>query len=217
MPEFLRRLAHTLRGLVRREQIDRDLDDEMRFHLEMEIALNIRQGMQPAEARRGALLAFGGVQRYKEQHRGERGARFIERLAQDLRYGMRRLRRELGFSIPVIATLGVGIGATVAVGVLADAVLLRPLPYPNASRLVLIGHRAPSAGALDGGQSESTYLHYLRGNRSLDAFGIYFERDLSLTGEDGPARVVAALMTPSVFTALGVNPLHGRYCAADRA
>ena len=215
IPTFVRELAHALRGLVRRSEIEQDLDEEMRFHLEMEEALRVRQGMAPADARRAALLAFGGVERYKEQHRGERGARFIERLVQDLRYGLRRLRRERGFSIPVIATLGVGIGAMVAVGVLADAVLVRPLPYPNAARLVLIGHRAPSAGALDGGQSESTYLHYLRGNRSFDAFGIYFERDLSLTGEDRPARVVAALMTPSVFTALGVNPAHGRYCSDD--
>jgi putative ABC transport system permease protein len=213
MPAPIRRLVHAVRSLVARGGIDRDLDDEMRFHLEMEVALNIQRGMEPREARRAALLAFGGVQRYREQHRAERGARFLERIAQDLRYGARRVRRERGFSIPVIATLGLGIGATVAVGVLADAVLIRPLPYPNAARLVMVGHRAPTAGSLDGGQSESTYLHYLRGNRSLEAFGIYFERDLSLTGEDKPARVVAALVTPSVFTTLGVNPLHGRYCS----
>ncbi len=215
MPIALRRMMHALRGLVSRDRLNRDLDDEMHFHLEMEVAQNIQRGMEPAEARRTALVAFGGVQRYKEQHRSERGARSIERLGQDLRYGLRRLRRERGFSIPVIATLGFGIGATVAVGVLADAVLIRPLPYPNASRIVAVGHRAPSAGALEGGQSEGTYLHYLRGNHSFDAFGIYFERDLSLTGEDNPARVVSALMTPSVFQVLGVNPAHGRYCAAD--
>ena len=195
--------------------MDGDLDDEMRFHLEMAIAANIEDGMEPAEARRAALLAFGGVQRYREQHRAERGARFLERLAQDLRYGGRRLRRERGFAIPVIASLGVGIGAMVAVGVLADAVLIRPLPYANAPRLVIVGHRAPTAGSLDGGISESTYLHYLRGNRSFESFGMYFERDLSLTGEDKPARVVAALMTPSVFTVLGVNAVRGRYCSDD--
>ena len=215
MPIIGRRIVHALRGLVARDRLDRDLDDEMRFHLEMEVAQNIQYGMEPAEARRAALLSFGGVQRYKEQHRAERGARLLERLAQDLRYGMRRLRRERGFSIPVIATLGFGIGATVAVAVLADAVLIRPLPYSDASRIVVVGHRAPAAGALDGGQSESTYLHYLRGNRTFDAFGIYFERDLSLTGEGNPARVVSALMTPSVFQVLGVNPAHGRYCSAD--
>src|SRR5688572_12699661 len=138
LPTFLRELAHTLRGVVRRDEIEQELDEEMRFHLEMEIARNTRAGMSPDEARRTALLSFGGVQQFREQHRAERGTRFIERLAQDLRYGARRLRREYGFTLPMIAALGVGIGATVAVLVLVDAVLLRPLPYPDADRLVVV-------------------------------------------------------------------------------
>ena len=182
MPESLRAIAHALRGLVWRRRADRDLDDELHFHVEMETELNLRKGMTPADARRAALLAFGGVQRYREQYRAERGSRGIERLVQDLRYGARRLLRDAGFSVPVVATLGFGIGASVAVAALADAVLIRPLPYPTASRLVMVGHRFPADVGLDGGQSESTYLHYLAGNRSFDALGIYFERDLSLTG-----------------------------------
>src|SRR5687767_8562122 len=130
MLTFLRGIAHTVRGLGRRREIDRELDDEMRFHLEMEIALNVKQGMTPADARRAALLAFGGVQRYKEHHRTERGTRFLERLVQDVRYGARRLRREPGFTVPMLGALGVGIGATVAAVMLVDAVILRPLPYP---------------------------------------------------------------------------------------
>src|SRR5688500_8825454 len=152
IPEFPRSLAHTLRGLLWRRQADRDLNDELRFHVEMEVALGIRKGMTPADARRAALLAFGGVQRYKEQYRAGLGSRSIERLAQDVRYAIRRLVRERGFSLPTIATLGVGIGATVAVFILADAVILRPLPYRGSDRLVVVGHRAPTDGALEGGQ-----------------------------------------------------------------
>src|SRR5687768_8725268 len=210
--ERLRSIAHTLRALVWRRKADRDLDDELRFHVEMETEQNLRRGMPPAEARRAALLSFGGVQRYREQYRAERGSRSIERLAQDVRYAGRRLLRERGFSIPAIAALGVGIGATVAIAALTDAVILRPLPYPESDRLVVVGHRAPTDGALEGGQSEATYLHYVANTRSFDAFGIYFDRDLSITDGDNPERVIGALMTPSVFEALGVNAMIGTYC-----
>src|SRR5688572_10683512 len=177
----LRGLAHTVRGLFRRNEVEQDLDEEMRFHLEMEIALNVKQGMMPADARRAALLAFGGVQRYKEHHRSERGTRFLERLVQDVRYGARRLRREPGFTVPMLGALGVGIGATVAVLILVHAVILRPLPYPDADQLVVVGHRAPSDGAVEGCQSDMTFLHYSANNRSFDAFGVYSDRDLSIT------------------------------------
>ena len=212
MPEFLRSIAHTLRALVWRRKADRDLDDEIGFHVEMETALNVRNGMTPEDARRAALLRFGGVQRYKEQYRSERGSRRIERIAQDMRYAARRLVRERGFSIPAIAALGVGMGATVAIVALADAVILRPLPYPESHRLVAIGHRAPADGALEGGQSEATYLHYVANTRSFEALGIYFDRDLSITDGEQPERVTAALMTPSVFEALGVPAMLGTYC-----
>src|SRR5688500_4969104 len=152
IPEFVRSVAHTVRALVWRRKADRDLDDELRFHVEMATEVNIRNGMTPADARRAALLAFGGVQRYREQYRAERGSRSVERLAQDVRYAARRLMRERGFSVPAVAALGIGIGATVAIAGLADAVILRPLPYPDASRLVMVGHRAPSDGAVEGGQ-----------------------------------------------------------------
>jgi predicted permease len=214
MLTFLRGVAHTLRGLVRRNEVEADLDEEMRFHLEMEIALNVKQGMSAGDARRAALLSFGGVQRYKEQHRTERGTRTIERLAQDVRYGARRLRRDPGFTLPMVGALGVGIGATVAVLILVDAVILRPLPYPDADRLVVVGHRAPADGAVEGGQSDMTYLHYIASNRSFDAFGLYIDRDLSITDRENPDRVIGALITSGVFDALGVPAMMGTYCPA---
>ena len=216
MPEFLRAIAHAARALVWRRKADRDLDDELRFHVEMETEQNRRRGMSPPEARRAALLAFGGVQRYREQYRAERGSRGVERLVQDVRHAARRLVREGSFSVPTVAALGVGIGATVAVFVLADAVLRRPLPYPNADRLVVVGQSIPSDGALEGGQSEMTYLHYLASNRSFDAFGIYYDRDLSLTDGDQAERVIAARVTHGVFEALGVSPILGTWCQAPR-
>jgi hypothetical protein len=147
MPELLRSIAHTVRALVWRRKADRDLDDELRFHVEMETELNLRKGLSPANARRAALLSFGGVQRYREQYRAERGSRGLERLAQDVRYAARRLARERSFSLPAIAALGVGIGATVAIVALADAVILRPLPYRDSERLVAVT-AIPRSGSL---------------------------------------------------------------------
>ena len=212
-----KRVANAARALLNRKRVEADLDDEVRFHLEMEVANNLRSGMSQADARRAAQLAFGGVQRMKEDCRDVRDTRGSERWIQDFRYAFRRLRNDRGFSIPTILTLGLGLGAASAVFTLANAVLLRPLPYPDANQLVLVAHAAPHAGSIGGGQSEGTYLHYLRGNRVFDAFGVYFDRELSLTDGDRPDRVMAVLATPSLFGALRVSPERGRVCTTDDA
>src|SRR5215207_7242065 len=155
-----KRITIAARAIFNRKRIEDDLDDEVRFHLEMEVENNLRSGMSAADARRAAQLAFGGVQRMKEDCRDVRDTRGAERWLQDLRYAFRRLRNDRGFSLPTILTLGLGLGAASAVFTLANAVLLRPLPYPDAGQLVLVAHSAPAAGVLEGGQSESTYLHY---------------------------------------------------------
>ncbi|HEX3160420.1 MAG TPA: ABC transporter permease [Gemmatimonadaceae bacterium] len=138
MRHSIARLRRRLRALTRRPALEREMDDEMRFHVEMEAAELIRAGIPAAEAWRRARVAFGGVERFKEEARDARIGRALEELVADVRYALRGLRRSPGFALTAILTLALGIGATSAVFSAISAVLLAPLPYPTPERLVRI-------------------------------------------------------------------------------
>lgn len=142
----------------------------------------------------------------------------MESILTAARHAFRRLLRSPAFTLTVVATLGLGIGATTAVFTLVDAVLLRPLPYADSERLVVVQHTAPGFGVEVGGQSDGTYLHYDKGNRSFQAMGAYLENVVTLTDRDDPEQIPIALVTPSVFSILGVKPKLGRlFTEADAA
>jgi putative ABC transport system permease protein len=124
------------RRLFRRARTERQLDAELQFHLDQQIADYIASGMTPEAARRRARLEFGGLEQMKEECRDIGAARFVETLIQDLRYGLRQLRRNRGFTIVAVVTVALGIGATTAIYTLINTVLLRPLPYPRSGRIV---------------------------------------------------------------------------------
>src|SRR5258707_3245638 len=117
----------------------REVDEELEFHLEQQIAANLAAGMPAEEARRQAVIAFGGVERAREQCREERPGYRVEMLLQDVRYALRGFRRNPVFTITVVVTLMLGIGATTAVFSVVDRILFRALPYANADRLVFVG------------------------------------------------------------------------------
>jgi hypothetical protein len=135
-------IRYRLRVLVKRTDVERELNDELHFHVELEAEKYVLQGLAPNDARRRAHLVFGGVEPMKEESRDARGTVRIESIGQDLRYALRSLRQHRAFSLTVIFTLAVGIGANAAIFSIVDALLLRPLPVPRPEQLVSIGNAA---------------------------------------------------------------------------
>src|SRR2546429_1070399 len=140
MREGFGALLHRIAALFRRRGLEKDLTDELRSHLEMAIEINLRKGMSPADARREALRSFGGVEQTKEIYRDQRGLPMIETTLQDLRFGLRMLRRSPGFSILAILCLTLGIGANAAVFSWIEGILFRPYPaVAHQESLVAVG------------------------------------------------------------------------------
>src|SRR5438132_9052603 len=170
MREFFRICAHRVAALFRRRRLEDDLEGELRSHLEMSIELNQQKGMSPAEARREALRSLGGVEQTKEIYRDQRGFPMIETTLQDLRFGLRMLRRSPGFSMVAILCLTLGIGANAAVFGWMEGILLRPFPgVANQERLVAVGGTAKGTP----GFSDLSWLDFVdlqRGSTLFDAF-----------------------------------------------
>src|SRR5262245_3184245 len=193
----------------RRSHVAREQNEEFSFHLEMETAENVRRGMSEADARRAALLRFGGEQRFREETSDARGVVALDNLVRDTRYALRRLHRAPAFTAGVIATLGIGIGAAVGIGTIVYDVLLRDLPYGKPEQLVRVGFMTD--GITGDLHSPATYFHFAKSARSLSELGAYWTSDdFNVTDGDAPERVSVALMTPNVFTLLGVRPLVGQ-------
>ena len=169
-------LSRTARALLLGRRLDDDFDREVAAHLAMLTDENIRRGLSPDEARRAAILRFGGSMQIKEQQHDDRGLPFVETTLQDLRYGVRALRKNPAYSLVAIATLAVGIGAGTAVFSIASAVLLRPLPYADPDRLVRVFETNPLkeldaqhrvAGELRRLEEAEHRLHRHRGIRAV--------------------------------------------------
>src|SRR5438105_1005924 len=125
-------------GLFNKERKDRELDEEIESHLQLHIEENLRLGMSPEEARRGAMIKLGGIESTKEAYRDQRGLPTLETLWQDIRYGARMMRKHPGFTAVAVLTLALGIGSTSSVLTLVQGVLLTPPPYPRADQIMLI-------------------------------------------------------------------------------
>lgn len=210
---------HTLRStLARLRELFRprarhaaDQDDEFRFHLDMETAENVRRGMSEADARRAAVIRFGGAQRFREETTDARGVVSVDNLARDARFAFRRLHRAPTFAAGVIATLGVGIGTAAGIGAIVYGVLLRELPYPDPGRLVRVGFHTDGIPATGDQHSDVTFIHFAKTARSFTDLGAYWTNDaFTLTDGDAPERVTIAMATPSLFTMLGVRPVVGQ-------
>jgi predicted permease len=203
-------LAFPLRALVGRAKLERDMDDELRAHLEMQEAHNRRRGLDESEARRAARVGFGSVDSVKEECRQSVGVHFFDTLAQDLRFGLRSLLRTRGFTVAVVLTLGLGIGANTAVFSVVRGVLLRPLPYAHGERMVAVRQDDANSGVRDLGFSVAELQDVAAGARAFDGVAEYHTMNFTLLGGDEPLRVRTAVVSAGWFDLLGVAPLLGR-------
>src|SRR5215468_3042348 len=202
-----------LRSLFRRRQVEQELDEEIRYHLERQTQEHIDKGMTPEEARYAALRAMGGIERRKEECRDMRGVNFIENLAQDLRYSARMLLKNPGFSLIAVVTLSLGIGANAAIFSFVNAVLLKPLPYPDPERIVSVWEKHP--GGFSNPISTLNFLDWERQNRCFQFLSAIAPDTVTLTGSDRPEQLFVHRVSASYFKTLGVEATLGRTFAAS--
>lgn len=198
-----------LRRLLSKRRNETELQSELAFHLEEEIRQNIRAGMSPDEARRQALIAFGGVQQTTEAVRRVHWTDRLGTFLQDARFGLRLLRRAPGFAFVAVITLALGIGANTAVFSSADALLLRPLTFPQLDRLVTVFVQHGSGG-IARQMSPADFYDYQQQSRSFQELAAYSGADFNITGGDASERVSGAQVSANFFTAIKVQPIIGR-------
>jgi predicted permease len=211
---YLREALHRILSFFQKPQRDSDLEAELQSHIDLAVEENISHGMSPEEARRRALVRFGGVQQAREQQREARGLPWLDILLQDLRYTFRTLGRDSGFATISILILALGIGANIVVFSVVDTILLRPLPFPEANRLVRIAPKVSKCGASCATYSTDAVQEFQRQNKSFSDFTGYdaftSPGNWKLTGSGIPVPVSEIDVMDNFFHTLGVQPLMGR-------
>ena len=226
MSASLTRAWARVRALFQRRDLDLDLDAELRHHLEALTEDNVRAGMSPAEARRQAHLALGGMEQARELHREVRGVLWLEQLGRDLVHGFRLCRRERGFTLVALSTVAIGIGLNATVYSLVNTVLLRPLPFTAADRLTIIHaaepHQVGSKNLSALSMTVSTWEALQETTQALEQIEAYdpfsVRHTFRLTGAGRePETVLAVQVTPGLFPMLGIAPARGRLLRPEDA
>ena len=199
-----------LRSLFRRAQADQELDEELQDHLERKTQEYLAQGMRQEEARRQARLDLRGIEQTKEKCRDARQVNWIQDFVQDLRIGLRMLRKSAGFTVVAVVTLALGIGATTAIFSIVNAVLLRPLPYPDPDRLVRVYFNEPGVGLRDVVFSKPELDDLKTRSGVFEDVSPIYEGTENLTGANQPERLEAVNGSFTYFAMLGATPQVGR-------
>jgi predicted permease len=201
-------------ALFRRDALDRDLAEEISAHLDLSMEENLHAGMSPAEARRQALVQFGGPQQAKEHHRHSRSLSMIETLAQDLRYTFRTLRKDRSFAAIAILILALGIGANIVVFSVVNTLLLRPLPFPHSEQLVWFTGNHGQGGLSGTTYNVGSFEEYSRHAQSFEEITSYQcfwgSSEFTMTGPGDPQHIQTVMVANNFFHTLGIMPIHGR-------
>jgi putative ABC transport system permease protein len=210
---------HRLAGMFAGRRADSEFSAEIESHLQLHIDDNVRAGMTPEEARRQALIKLGGVTSTTEAYRDRRGLPGLDAVVRDLRYGARTLRKSPGFALAGIVILGLGIGVNSAIFTVVNAVVLRPLPFTDADRIVRLWHTPPQStfpGMRTFSLSPANFLDWEAQSGSFAAMAIYRGGQPTLTGQGEPVAVQSVRASASFLPIFGLQPIVGRgFTAAD--
>ena len=212
MTRQIARLTKWLRSLTRGSKVEQELDEELRYHVERQIEVNVRSGMTAEEARYAALREFGGVAQFQEECRQARTGHWLSGLGKDLRFGLRMLRKNPGFTAAAVATLALGIGANAAIFSLLYSAVLKPLPYPNADRLMSLQSKLdiPGRGPITFGWSYTKFEDLRRLSTAFESLAGFTPWSFNITGAGDPERIDGEIVTGNYFDTLGMKALLGR-------
>ncbi len=206
-----KKISHRIRSLFRKDAVEQELDQELQFHVERQIAENISAGMTAEEARRAARREFGGVEKVKEECRDERRVNRLETLGADLRYGLRTLRKSPGFAVLSVLTLALGIGANTAVFSMVNALLLHPYKFHDLDRIVRIWEYRGVDEGFDLKYVAAADAADLRDNAQVfDAVTAFGWQSFSMSKDGDAQAILAARVSANFFDLLGVAPTAGR-------
>ena len=201
-----------VRAWFQRRRLDRELDDEIRFHLEMQADDNMRAGMDPRQARNAAARSFGGTMKTKETHRERRAFHPIETVVQDIRYALRMMRKSPGFTAVAVMSLAIGIGANTAIFSFADALLLRPLPVPRPGEVVTVGSTASIQGFSNLVASYRDYVDIRARSTTFEGLAAFTDSTVGFAAEPDavPKLRIGMLVSGNFFMAMRIEPQLGR-------
>ncbi|HEY6187281.1 MAG TPA: ABC transporter permease [Pyrinomonadaceae bacterium] len=209
MMYWLRLVRARLRGLLRKRSVEREMEEELRFHLRMRAQENMQRGMTSDEAERAALRSFGSWARVKEACRDVKGGGGMETFIQDVRFGARMMRKHFGFTLIAVLTLAIGIGANTAIFSVVNAVLLRPLQYPTAERIVAIQELNEKGTRVQ--VTPANFVDWRAQNTSFEQLAAIHARTANLSAGDESERIDLAMTSSNFFQVFGVQPQIGRF------
>ncbi len=212
--KWLNVLRDRIRALRRRDNVIDDIDREMRSHVELQVEANVRSGMSPEEAREKAMSSFGNINRAVDAAYDVKGGGLFETLAQDIRYGMRMLANHKAFTSIAVVTLALGIGANSAIFSVVNELLLSPLPYRNADRIVTMWEVSPE-GRHQNSTSRANYRAWRQQSSSYQYVAAFSDSRFNLTGTGEPEELSGQFASLDFFKVFGIEPLLGRTFAPE--
>jgi len=198
-----------IRALRGRDRVIEEIDREMRAHVDMLTEANIASGMAPAQAREEAVRSFGRMTNIRDDAYEVKGGGVVEALLQDMRYGVRVLTKHRGFTVVAVLTLALGIGANTAIFSVVNELLLRPMAYRDAERIVMLWEVTPE-GRHQNTTSRANFRSWREQASSFEAISAFTDQRLNLTGDGEPEELSVQFATPELFRILGVDPILGR-------